>query len=84
MNELSYGVDGISTSNTKKDEALTMDMVKEAGELIKALAPKKAPDDVFVVTGVTGLRIMKNAVLPENTVVVSKTLFDMIYAGSSK
>lgn len=74
---------GTSTANNKADEPFTMDMLKEAQELIKALAPKEAPADVLMVRGVTGLRIMKNDMLPENTVMVSKRLFDLIYESSS-
>ncbi|MCG7931941.1 MAG: hypothetical protein N0E44_18060 [Candidatus Thiodiazotropha lotti] len=66
------------------DESLTVDMLKEAQELIKALAPKEAPANAFMVMGVTGLRIIKNEMLTEDTVMVSKKLFDMIYESSTK
>jgi hypothetical protein len=74
---------GTSTASDKAGEPFTMDMLKEAHELIKALAPKEAPADAFMVKGMTGLQIMKNDMLPENTVMVSKRLFDLIYESSS-
>jgi hypothetical protein len=61
------------------DEPLTMEMLEEAMALIKALAPKEAPADAFAVLGTSGLRILKNDMLPEGTVMVSKRLFDLIY-----
>lgn len=73
---------GTSTASNSKDELSTIDMLNEAMALIKALVPKEAPKDAFMIKGVTGLNIMKNDMLPENTVVVSKRLFDMIYGSS--
>lgn len=60
-------------------ENINEEMLNEALALIKALAPKEAPSEVFGIKGVTGLNIIKNDMLPENTVVVSKRLFDLIY-----
>jgi len=74
---------GTSTASDKAAEPFTMDMLKEAQALIKVLAPKESPADVFMVKGATGLRIMKNDMLPENTVMVSKRLFDLIFESSS-
>jgi len=55
------------------------EMLSEALALIKALAPKEAPNDLFCIKGATGLNIMKNDMMPENTIMVSKRLFDLIY-----
>ena len=55
------------------------EMLNEALSLIKALAPKEAPSETFGIKGVSGLNIIKNGMLPENTVMVSKRLFDLIY-----
>ncbi len=74
---------GTSTASTKEPEPLTVDMLDEAIELIKAIAPKEAPSDAFMVKSLTGLRIMKNEMLPEGTIMVSKRLFDLIYESSS-
>ena len=63
-------------------DTLTMETLEEAYELIKALAPKSAPDDLYMIRGLIGLRIMKNEMLPGNTVIVSKDLFDKIYDAS--
>lgn len=73
---------GTSTSDSKENDALTIDMLNEAVDLIKALAPPEAPQGEIAVLGQTGLRIIKNDMIPENTVMVSKRLFDMIYAAS--
>jgi hypothetical protein len=67
-----------------QDDSLTMDKLNEALALIKALAPKEAPSDCYIIRGMTGLNIMKNDMLPENTIMVSKRLFNMIYESSSK
>ena len=56
-----------------------VDVLREAIALIEALTPKEAPEGTFLIKGVTGLNIMKNDMLPENTVMVSKRLFDLIY-----
>jgi len=73
-----------ATTATNKSEAFTMEMLDEAMELIKALSPKEAPPDALFVRGVTGLNIMKSDFLPENTIMVSKRLFDMIYEASKE
>ena len=65
------------------NDTLTMEMIKEAMALIKALAPKSAPNDLYMIRGITSLRIIKNEMLPTNTIVVSKDLFDMIYEASN-
>ena len=57
---------------------LTIETLEEAYELIKELAPKRAPDDLCCIRGITDLRIIKSEMLPSNTVVVSKDLFDKI------
>ena len=61
------------------NDTMTIDKLHEAMELIKALSPPEAPKDAIMVQGHTGLRIMKNEMLPADTIVVSKDLFDMIY-----
>jgi len=71
------------TVSTGESEAMTLDKLNEAMALIKALAPKEAPKGLGLIKGATGLNIMKNDMLPENTVMVSKRLFDMIYESSS-
>jgi hypothetical protein len=73
---------GASTAASKADKPLTIEMLNEARELIKALTPKEAPEGAFLIRGTTGLNIMKNDALPENTVAVSKRLFDLIYESS--
>ena len=65
-------------------ETLTIEALEEAYELIKALAPKSAPDDLFMIRGLTDLRIMKSDMLQSNTIIVSKDLFDKIYESSIK
>lgn len=55
------------------------EMLNEALALIKALTPKEAPSNLFCIKGTTGLNIMKSDTLPENTIIVSKRLFDLIY-----
>jgi hypothetical protein len=74
---------GTSTEKNSHDDALTLEKLNEAMELIKALAPKESPEGTFLIKGVTGLNIMKSDMLPEDTVIVSKRLFDMIYQSSS-
>ena len=63
-------------------DTLTMETLEESYALIKALAPKSAPDDLYMIRGLTDLRIMKNEMLPSNTIVISKDLFDKIYEAS--
>lgn len=58
---------------------LNEEMLGEALALIKALAPKEAPSDLFCIKGATGLNIIKNDMMPENSIMVSKRLFDLIY-----
>jgi len=68
-----------STSNLcKKQDALTLDALNEAIELIRALAPKEDPGDIFLING-RALKIVKNEILPNDTIIVSKRLFDMLY-----
>ncbi|TVO75104.1 hypothetical protein [Sedimenticola selenatireducens] len=74
---------GTGTAKNSQDDTLTMEKLNEALELIKALAPKGAPEGTFLIKGLTGLKIMKNDMLPPDTVMVSKRLFDMIYESSS-
>ena len=71
------------TASAAEDKPLTIDTLNEAMALIKALAPPEAPEGVGVIKGVTGLNIMKNDMLPESTVMVSKRLFDLIYESSN-
>lgn len=70
------------TNSTKKEKTtFTVDMLSEAVELINALAPRKAPDNMFVIQFTNGLNILVNRELKDNTVIVSKNLFDKIYDG---
>lgn len=69
-------------TNTSSDDfntPLTVEMVKEAKALLEALAPKQAPADLSIIQGVTGIKIMKSDILPHDTIVVSKTMFDLIF-----
>lgn len=69
-----------TTSNAvRKQDSLTLDALNEAIELIRALAPKEAPRDMFLING-KALKIVKNEMLPEDTIIVSKRLFDLIYS----
>jgi hypothetical protein len=63
-------------------ETLTAEKLKEAVDLIKALAPKEAPPGTLCILRHTGLKILKNDMMPEDTIVVSKRLFDMLYEAS--
>jgi hypothetical protein len=67
-----------------QNDCLTLEKLNEAMELIKALSPKQAPEDCWHILGSTGLNIVKNNLMPEDTIVVSKRLFDMIYAASAE
>ena len=60
-------------------DVLTYDKLMEAIGLIKALAPPEAPRGTFCIKGSTGLNIIKNDILPSNTIIVSKDLFDLLY-----
>lgn len=71
---------GINTPH-EEPTSFTKDMLSEAVELINALAPKKAPDNMYVIQCTNGLRILVNRELKDNTVIVSKNLFDKIYDG---
>lgn len=72
------------TNKNTFSEPFTMEMLEEAKALITALAPKEAPEGVNLIKGLTGLNIMKNEMIPENTIMVSKKLFDLIYESGSK
>jgi hypothetical protein len=74
-------VDSTTTSGTS--ETLTIEMLEEAAALIKVLTPKEAPEGLFLIKGMTGLNIIKNNMIPENTVMVSKRLFDLIFESSN-
>lgn len=69
----------MDTSSSNVDTTLTLAMVEEARQLIQALAPKEAPSGVLLIKGSTGLNIMKSDMMPENTIMVSKRLFDLIF-----
>jgi len=68
-----------NTSSSDSNTVLTLDMVKEAKALLEALAPKQAPADLSIIQGVTGIKIMKSDILPQDTIVVSKAMFDLIF-----
>jgi len=62
-----------------------LEMLKEAEELIKTLAPPQAPETNDKVGGIgfpSGLRVMKNEHLPDDTLVLSKRLFELVYESS--
>ena len=65
------------------DGALTMEKLKEALAIIEALTPKSAPPEMLLLRGATGLNIIKNDSMPEDTIVVSKRLFDMLFECSN-
>ena len=67
-----------------KNNTLTMEMVEEAAALIKALTPAEAPQDLILLKGGSGLNIMKSDYLSDNTIIVSKRLFDLIYNCGNK
>ena len=73
----------MNTATNEPTDALTIEKLEEAMVLIKALAPKEAPDGMFLIKGATGLNIIKNDSLPNDTVIVSKRLFNMIFEISS-
>jgi hypothetical protein len=72
-----------STATTGNQIKCTKEMLNEALKLIRALTPKQTPDDVICIRSVTGLSIIKSDMLPANSVMVSKELFDLIYESSA-
>lgn len=60
-----------------------LEMMEEAVALITAMAPPKAPKDLNIIFGQTGLKIIKNEYLANESVVVSEDLFDMIFNAST-
>jgi hypothetical protein len=72
------------TVSTMKDEPFTMETLLEAKALIEALAPKQAPPGVGMINLGAGLKIMKNDIMHSNTIMVSKDLFDKLFACSEK
>ena len=73
-----------TTASDDFNKPLTIEMVEEAKALMKVLAPKEAPKDVFLIRGQSGIRIMKNEIMPDDTIVLSKRLFDLIFEASNK
>ena len=63
---------------------MTIEKINEAVALIKALVPKEAPEDCHLIRGVTGLNIIKNNMMPDDTIMVSKRLFDMIFESAQE
>jgi hypothetical protein len=63
---------------TKEQDVLTIEAMKEAVGLIRALAPREHPSDVLFLR-VNALKIVKNEMLFDDTIIVSKRLFDMLY-----
>ena len=59
--------------------SLTLEMVEEAKELIKSLAPKKAPNHVNMIGTLTGLKIYKGERLPCDGIMVSSEIFYRIF-----
>lgn len=55
---------------------MNLETLRTAAELIKALAPEQ--NDSIIYNGITNLNIIKNDMLPYNTIVVSKDLFNII------
>jgi hypothetical protein len=72
------------TVSTMKEEPFTMENLIEAKALLEALAPKQAPPGVGMINFGTGLKIMKSDMMPSNTIMVSKDLFDKLFACSEK
>ncbi len=70
-------------SNVHSNKMLTLEMVKEAKELLESLTPTESPLDLFLIQGQSGLNIMKNDVIPEGTAMVSKRLFDLIFRAAN-
>lgn len=75
--------DGNSTVSESFKEPLTLEMIEDAKTLIKAFAPKPAPEGMNLIKALTGLKMIKNNMLPDNTIMVSKRLFDLIYESSN-
>ena len=70
----------LSTARHTPTDSRTLETLKEAAALIKALAPSEAPTDVTTIHCQTGLKIIKNDHMPEDTIVVSKRLFDLLFS----
>jgi hypothetical protein len=70
-----------TTGNEKK--SFGIEQLYEVLALIKALSPKSAPGDLFCINGLSGLNIIKNEMLPTNTIMVSKDLFNLIYESAT-
>tara|TARA_R110000851_G_scaffold103941_1_gene221324 strand:- start:373 stop:648 length:276 start_codon:yes stop_codon:yes gene_type:complete len=68
------------TSSTLKDVPFTMENLIEAKALLQALAPKQAPPGVGMINFGAGLKIMKSDMMPSHTIMVSKDLFDKLFA----
>lgn len=66
------------------DDTLTIEKLMEAQALIEALSPKKAPEDLWMLTGTSGLRIFKGAALPPDSIMVSTDIFDKLFSTSEK
>jgi hypothetical protein len=79
MNKFDKCLQDIEWQDTKKTEPFTMKNLMEAKALLEALAPKQAPANVGMISFGAGLKIMKNDMMPSNTVMVSKDLFDMLF-----
>ena len=73
---------GAGTGAIISDHEFTLAMLEEAAEILKALAPEKAPEDHFSISCPTGLKIIKAPYLSNNTVLVSPDLYDVIYRAS--
>lgn len=58
------------------ENMMNLETLRTAAELIKALTPEQ--NDSIIYNGITNLNIIKNDMLPYNTIVVSKELFDII------
>lgn len=63
---------------TKEQEVLTIEAMRVAADLIRALTPREAPGDVLFMQ-VNALKIVQNRMLSDDTIIVSKRLFDMLY-----
>ena len=79
---IGLAVKGTSTIPTVST-SMTLEMMEEAVALITAMAPPKAPKDLNIIFGQTGLKIIKNEYLANESVVVSEDLFDMIFNAST-
>lgn len=69
-------------TNANPSPVLTQEKLNEAIALVKALTPDTAPSELLMLTGCSGLKVMRNNALPPDTIVVSEDLFNKLYDAS--